>query len=90
MCDGDVTECADVTGSGDFSDCYTTRPAGNVFDMSGNLKEWTYTSQSAGIYEIRGGSYNNVEAGRTCAFNFTVGNTSFRFPNTGFRCCYYP
>jgi hypothetical protein len=54
------------------------------------LKEWTQTSPSANIYEVRGGSYNNLENGRTCAFNFTVGDTSFRFPTTGFRCCYYP
>jgi hypothetical protein len=61
-----------------------------TFDTSGNVKEWTQTSQRVNVYEIRGGSYNNIENARTCAFNFTVGDTSFRFPTTGFRCCYYP
>jgi hypothetical protein len=41
------------------------------------------------LHEIRGGSYNNIEPGRTCGFDFTVGNEAFSFPNTGFRCCLY-
>ncbi len=53
------------------------------------MKEWTNTSPSAGVHAIRGGSYNNVELGRMCAFDFTVGSNTFRFPNTGFRCCFY-
>ena len=89
-CDPGVTECATDTGSGTFPECRAVWPDGDVFDLSGNLQEWTNTAQGSGIYEIRGGSYNDLENGRTCDFNFVVGNTSFRFPNTGFRCCYYP
>jgi len=63
--------------------------AGVIYDLSGNVKEWTNTSPAAGVHEIRGGAYNNVEPGRTCTFDFTVGDNSFAFPNTGFRCCYY-
>jgi hypothetical protein len=40
-------------------------------------------------HEIRGGSYNDVEAGRTCGFDFEIGPNTFRFPTTGFRCCRY-
>jgi formylglycine-generating enzyme required for sulfatase activity len=87
-CTGGGTQCARTSGS--FGQCRSAPNGGDIFDMSGNVKEWTQTAQSAGIYELRGGSYNNLESGRTCAFNFTVGNTSFRFPTTGFRCCYYP
>jgi hypothetical protein len=58
--------------------------------MSGNVKEWTATERgSADVHSIRGGSYNNVEGGRTCGFDFTVGDENFAFVNTGFRCCYY-
>jgi hypothetical protein len=53
------------------------------------VKEWTATSPAANLHVIRGGSYNNIEQGRTCEFDFTVGNMSFAFPNTGFRCCRY-
>jgi len=66
--------------------------AGAVYDLSGNVKEWTNDTRMSGmttVHEIRGGSYNNVEAGRTCSFNFTVGDDLFAFPNTGFRCCLY-
>ena len=71
----------------------TAYPAGSwSYDMSGNVKEWTNTSRSVSgstYYEIRGGASNNSSLGLTCAFNFTLGSTTFQFPNVGFRCCYY-
>jgi len=42
-----------------------------------------------GYRDIRGGAYNDVEAGRSCSFDFEIGSTGFRFPTTGFRCCRY-
>jgi len=77
------------TGSATFADCYTDWSANVVYDMSGNVKEWTNTAPAAGVHSIRGGSYNNIEYGRTCTFDWTVGDNSFSFPNTGFRCCKY-
>jgi formylglycine-generating enzyme required for sulfatase activity len=78
------------TASSTFPMCYTDwGAAGVVYDLSGNVKEWTATATATGIHEIRGGSYNNVERGRTCQFDFTVGDSNFAFPNTGFRCCFY-
>ncbi len=84
-------DCVDVTGSPAFPACYANWGGGRrIFDLSGNVKEWTNTSRGgAGVHEIRGGAYNNVEGGRTCEFDFTLGDGSFRFPNTGFRCCRY-
>ncbi len=85
-----------VTGDtgGDFSSCYTHYAAGaanRIYDLSGNVKEWTATERgSSTVHAIRGGSYNNVEDGRSCAFDFTVGDENFAFVNTGFRCCRYP
>ncbi|GAB5543608.1 MAG: hypothetical protein SangKO_033680 [Sandaracinaceae bacterium] len=78
------------TASSTFPMCFTDwGGAGVIYDLSGNVKEWTNTAPAAGVHEIRGGSYNNVEPGRTCQFDFTVGDNSFAFPNTGFRCCRY-
>ena len=57
--------------------------------MSGNVKEWTATAVATNVHEIRGGSFNNREDGRTCEFDFTVGDERFAFPNVGFRCCLY-
>jgi hypothetical protein len=48
------------------------------------------TSTTSSLREIRGGSYNDVEAGRMCDFDFEVAATTFRFPTTGYRCCWYP
>ncbi|MBI5499484.1 MAG: SUMF1/EgtB/PvdO family nonheme iron enzyme [Deltaproteobacteria bacterium] len=64
-----------------------------IWDMSGNVKEWTATSRTSGgttYYVIRGGASNNSSLGLTCKFNFTVGAAGFLFPNLGFRCCYFP
>jgi MYXO-CTERM domain-containing protein len=64
-----------------------------IWDASGNVKEWTATSRivsGSTYYEIRGGASNNSSLGLTCPFNFTLGSTTFIFPNLGFRCCYYP
>jgi len=99
VCNGDEYDC--VSGmSGDqdclfstaspvFPMCYANWGANRIYDLSGNVKEWTETARGTGFHAIRGGSYTNVEAGRTCQFAFTVGSDTFRFPNTGFRCCYY-
>jgi formylglycine-generating enzyme required for sulfatase activity len=91
--------------AGDYTDCYSALSGGNVFDMSGNVREWTYTqtntqeqanaranglSVPAPVYAIRGGGYSNSETARTCAFDFGAGDDAFHFPTTGFRCCYYP
>ena len=78
------------TGSPTFPMCYANHGGSNrIYDLSGNVKEWTYTEAATDIHEIRGGSYNNVEPGRTCTFDFTTGDLNFAFPNTGFRCCRY-
>jgi subtilisin-like proprotein convertase family protein len=54
------------------------------------VKEWTQSQPANGLFQIRGGSFNNVEFGRRCVYDFTVGDEVFSFNNTGFRCCYYP
>lgn len=83
-------DCLFSTGSPTFPGCYTDWAAsGDIYDLSGNVKEWTSTEVADGLHSIRGGAYNNREGGRTCDFDFTVGDLDFAFPNTGFRCCYY-
>lgn len=61
--------------------------AGRVFDMSGNLKEWTSTLVDTDAYRVRGGSYDNVKQGLTCEFDFIAFDEAVEFPNLGFRCC---
>jgi hypothetical protein len=78
------------TASTSFGACFTDwAGAGVLYDLSGNAREWTYTAVAAGVHEIRGGSYTNIEPGRSCQFDFTAAGSTFSFPNTGFRCCNY-
>jgi formylglycine-generating enzyme required for sulfatase activity len=57
-----------------------------IFDMSGNVKEWTKAHQS-GENPIRGGASNNSKSGISCALNFTLADNNLKLPNIGFRCC---
>jgi formylglycine-generating enzyme required for sulfatase activity len=83
-------DCLYNTGSSTFPNCYTDWGGGSrLFDMSGNVKEWTATAVSPGIYQVRGGSYQTIEAGRACTFDFTVADHTFSSNNMGFRCCLY-
>jgi formylglycine-generating enzyme required for sulfatase activity len=89
-CSAGVSQCA--TYAGRFTDCYADWGNNNkLFDLSGNVREWTYDSTSqSDVHAIRGGGYSNFESARACAFDFNAGDATFHFPSTGFRCCMYP
>src|SRR5262249_26286227 len=74
--------------TGSFAQCYADwgSTANRIFDLSGNVKEWAQ-ARTSGINPLRGGSYNNTALGLTCAFDFTIADDNFVFPNVGFRCC---
>jgi hypothetical protein len=88
-CNGaDFDAAADaVRPTGSLAGCVS---ADGAFDLSGNLKEWTSDLRLAGpppAYEIRGGSFDNIAEGLTCAFDFVVDDADGLNPNRGFRCC---
>jgi formylglycine-generating enzyme required for sulfatase activity len=66
--------------------CYADWGTTDVFDLSGNVKEWT-EERSPGVNPLRGGSFNNTAAGISCAYDFVVTDDGFQFNNVGFRCC---
>ncbi|MCB9561661.1 MAG: hypothetical protein H6709_21280 [Kofleriaceae bacterium] len=74
------------TGSVPSGQCYANQPAGHVYDLSGNVKEWTAPRQ-IGNNPIRGGASNNTATGISCSLAFTLADDSFFFSNVGFRCC---
>jgi len=78
----------DILATGSLASCYANLAAtsGNVFDMSGNAKEWT-KAHAPGENPIRGGASNNTADGISCPLNFTLADDAFYFPNIGFRCC---
>ncbi len=61
--------------------------AGKIYDMSGNLREWTATSPDSGLRRIRGGAFDNVKEALTCEFNFWTETESSLYFDLGFRCC---
>ncbi|MBN2527444.1 MAG: fibro-slime domain-containing protein [Deltaproteobacteria bacterium] len=61
-----------------------------LYDMSGNAEEWTSTETSpgSGVYQIRGGSWNDQPESLTCDFDLWAANgAKFKMDNLGFRCC---
>jgi hypothetical protein len=64
-----------------------------VYDLSGNLREWTNDARSDGTppdpdgHTVRGGAYDTPSGGQRCDNRFVVMPTDFYFPNLGFRCC---
>ncbi len=79
-----------VAAAGAFPMCRAIwGAAGSIYDLSGNVKEWTRTAAGSNIYQQRGGAYNTIENGRACGWDFTVANQDFAHPATGFRCCMY-
>jgi len=63
-----------------------------LFDMSGNLREWTNdlrgtTSMGDDVYVVRGGEFQTPWPGLTCAFDLSQAAASVPLPTVGFRCC---
>lgn len=75
------------TSTGQLTSCFANWGGSNrVYDLSGNVKEWT-ASRTPGVNPQRGGSYTSGADGISCDYSFTVANDTFFFPNVGFRCC---
>jgi len=86
---GDQDEIMPTAKNPELLNCCADWDGVCVYDMSGNVKEWTYTQRGSGYREIRGGSNNVPRGGLTCQFDFAIGRETFTFYNLGFRCCYY-
>jgi serine/threonine protein kinase len=58
----------------------------NVFDMSGNLREWTSTETKPGRVVVKGGLNSNPERGTRCAYT-EVESSTYADKSISFRCC---
>ena len=77
----------------------TALVADQIYDMSGNVKEWALTT-APGVtpvaYEMRGGAYDNASftvnsvvsaPGLQCDSLTPAPAVDVRLPSVGFRCC---
>jgi hypothetical protein len=106
-CNGwDYTKTAGVTtlATGAAAMCVSDQSTGandELYDMSGNVKEWVLTSTTTPLtYELRGGAYNIASftdntvspavqraPGLQCDATTPAPATAVRLPSVGFRCC---
>ena len=77
-----------ATGSG--AKCYAPMATGSIFDLSGNLAEWTSTpvsSMGQTYYGVMGGAYDSLALASGCTFEFVIQSPQYAFYDLGFRCC---
>jgi len=98
LCNGAEASRNAAATVGSFNKCITSGDldpanAGEaVFDMSGNLAEWTDDGRGTladgrKIYTIRGGAFDSFSVGLGCTFMAAALAQDFSYPDTGFRCC---
>jgi len=93
-CNGIDAPGSAAAPTGSFLGCLS---ADGVFDLSGNVAEWSDTVQGQtngnpkyDIMSLHGGSYLTPANGLTCTFDFDVISTNAVLPSLGFRCCQDP
>lgn len=71
--------------TGEWEKCRTSE---GLFDMSGNLKEWTASLWASGLqdYSVRGGGYRSPEKASRCMVR-EANNPQIKNSIIGFRCC---
>src|SRR5690606_19094013 len=76
--------------TGDGPQCYTDSSEGEIYDMSGNVSEWTSTIANVNgnqYYRVRGGNYTSYGPATACNFSFVLDVPTFANADLGFRCC---
>lgn len=88
--------CGSLSGCVSNGDLDSASTTDQVFDLSGNLAEWTddrrdtqsgNPNAATAIYTTRGGAFDSFFRGMTCNFWGTQVHPTFAHPDTGFRCC---
>ena len=86
ICNGAERALGAAWPGGTGSDCYALDAGGPVYDLSGNVAEWTATAATAQDYYAGGGHYQSGAPEMSCGIALVVPAGS-RSPGLGFRCC---
>jgi hypothetical protein len=98
---GKAAGCGALAGCVTVGDLDKNSSSDQVFDLSGNLAEWTDDRRdipdtggspagagaATAIYTARGGAFDSFFRGMACDFMGTELHPTFAFSDTGFRCC---
>jgi len=98
---GHAGTCGSYPGCVTVGDLDSGSGSDQVFDLSGNLAEWTDDRRdiadtggspagaglASAIYTTRGGAYDSFFRGMACDFMGTQVHPTFSYADTGFRCC---
>ena len=80
------TEEGGTYASGSHPEC---KSGWGVYDLAGNLREWTSTSTGTGRVRVKGGMPASQQQATRCAFSSDE-STAFADSSIGFRCCMDP
>ena len=98
---GRAAACGSFSGCATLGDLDTVSSSDQVYDLSGNLAEWTDdrrdiadtsgspagAGSATAIYTTRGGAYDSFFRGMACDFTGSELHPTFSYADTGFRCC---
>ena len=73
----------DIQPSGKRRDC---KSGWGVYDLAGNLREWTSTPKGEGRVLVKGGLPDTPALGTRCAFSTDL-STAYTDDTLSFRCC---
>ncbi len=89
--DNDSSIAGDAWATGSGASCYAAWPSNaRIYDLSGNVAEWTSTTASVSSVtynRVRGGNYSTFPMGTRCDFNFVLEKPDYQNFDLGFRCC---
>ncbi len=85
-CNGSEVSPDTTVASGQFARCEGAYPG--VFDMLGNVAEWTIDCDLTSC-DVVGGGYDDTDDATRCT-TYTKKQPMFDWPSYGFRCCWTP
>ncbi|MBN2197081.1 MAG: SUMF1/EgtB/PvdO family nonheme iron enzyme [Polyangiaceae bacterium] len=78
---------SDGAANGAISRCRSSFGTSSIFDLSGNIAEWTSLTSDPVYAYVMGGSYASQGRGTACDMTFGVQVSTLTTFDIGFRCC---